>query len=390
MLWQSGPWRRRRVGDHGDRFSDAARDDALLASFAEHYDLLVVGAFQRPLQARSEARGFEVLEQILSLVLKAHDLNLGANRDIGQRHALVARPTLNRVAVRAGCRVADRCHHPLLKHRAHRVLEPLGLYLARQRPGGGEIVYSAPGYTALIDSAAPLGGRGIPVPLDARLENDLPALARAITDKTLAVSLVNPHNPSGTTNETPSLHRFIEESARRTLVVVDEAYLEYDAFDQKSAIAHVRAGRNVLVFRTLAKIYGLAGLAIGYAVAPAELARGLRNAGIGAPHSLTRPALAAAAVALADQTHVQTVRCATLAQRETLNALIDRRGWRRTDSRANFVFFQPPRPEALRDALKQAGIDIARPFPPLDDWLRITIGRPAENARVLALLRSWR
>lgn len=270
------------------------------------------------------------------------------------------------------------------------MLEPLGLYLARQRPGGGEIVYSAPGYTALIDSAAPLGGRGIPVPLDARLENDLPALARAITDKTLAVSLVNPHNPSGTTNETPSLHRFIEESARRTLVVVDEAYLEYDAFDQKSAIVHVRAGRNVLVFRTLAKIYGLAGLAIGYAVAPAELARGLRNAGIGAPHSLTRPALAAAAVALADQTHVQTVRRATLAQRETLNALIDRRGWRRTDSRANFVFFQPPRPEALRDALKQAGIDIARPFPPLDDWLRITIGRPAENARVLALLRSWR
>lgn len=269
------------------------------------------------------------------------------------------------------------------------VLEPLGLYLARQRPGGGEIVYSAPGYTALIDSAAPLGGRGVPVPLDARLENDLPALTRAITGTTLAVSLVNPHNPSGTTNETQALHRFIEDSAQRTLVVVDEAYLEYDAFDQKSAIGHVRAGRNVLVFRTLAKIYGLAGLAIGYAVAPLDLAKGLRAAGIGAPHSLTRPGLAAAGVALADQTHVQAVRRATLAEREKLNALIDQRGWRRTDSRANFVFFKPPRPQVLRDALKQAGIDIARPFPPLEDWLRITLGRPAENTRVLTVLRNW-
>ena len=127
MLWQSGPWRRRRVGDHCDRLSDAARDDALIASFAQHYDLLVIGAVERSLQARRKTSGLEVLEQILSLVLKAHDLNLGANRNIGQRHALVAGPALNRVAMRASCRVADSGHHPLLKHRAHRVLEPLGL-----------------------------------------------------------------------------------------------------------------------------------------------------------------------------------------------------------------------------------------------------------------------
>ncbi|MCP3730355.1 histidinol-phosphate aminotransferase family protein [Sphingomonas sp. MG17] len=270
------------------------------------------------------------------------------------------------------------------------VLEPLGLFLARQRPGGGEIVYSAPGYTALIDSAAPLGGRGVPVPLDANLENDLPALTRAITDRTLAVSLVNPHNPSGTANETQALHRFIEAAAQRTLVVVDEAYLEYDAFAEKTAIPHVRAGRNVLVFRTLAKIYGLAGLSIGYAVAPRALAEGLRAAGIGSPHSLSRLALAAASKALADQAHVRTVRRATLAERDKLNRLIDQRGWPRTDSRANFVFFKPPQAAQLRDRLRADGIDIARPFPPLTDWLRITIGRPQENARVLAILRRWR
>ncbi len=269
------------------------------------------------------------------------------------------------------------------------VLEPLGLYLARQRPGGGEIVYSAPGYTALVDSAAPLGGRGVPVPLDARLENDLPALARAIGDRTLAVSLVNPHNPSGTTNQNTALDAFIEAAARRTLVVVDEAYLEYDAFAEKSAIGHVRAGRNVLVFRTLAKAYGLAGLSIGYAVAPVALASGLRAAGIGAPHALSRPALAAAAAALADQPYVQTVRRATIRERVRLEAAIDARGWRRTNSCANFVFFEPPRASDLRATLARAGIDIARPFPPLADWLRITVGRPEENTAVLGVLGPW-
>lgn len=270
------------------------------------------------------------------------------------------------------------------------VLEPLGLYLARQRAGGGEIVYSAPGYTALVDSSAPLGGRGVPVPLDARLENDLPALTRAIGDRTLAVSLVNPHNPSGTASATQPFNAFIEAAARQTLVVVDEAYLEYDALSEKSAIIHVRAGRSVLVFRTLAKIYGLAGLSIGYAVAPAALAKGLRAAGIGAPHSLSRPALAAAAAALSDQAHVRTIRRATISERTKFHTLIDGRGWRRADSRANFIFFQPPRLTALRDSLQRAGIDIARPFPPLDAWLRITVGRPAENARVLEVLRNWR
>lgn len=266
------------------------------------------------------------------------------------------------------------------------VLEALGLYLARQRQGGGGIVFSAPGYTALVDAAAPLGGRAVPVPLNDRLENDLAALAAAVDARTLAVSLVNPHNPSGTVNDAAALHRFIADTARRTLVVVDEAYLEYDDLAARSAIRHVRAGANVLVFRTLAKIYGLAGLSIGYAVAPAALAKGLREAGIGAPHSLNRLALAAAGAALADQRHVASVRAGVAAERARLSRAIERRGWRHTDSHANFVFFRPPAPQQLRSALATAQIEIARPFPPLDDWLRITVGRPAENDQVIAVL----
>jgi histidinol-phosphate aminotransferase len=266
------------------------------------------------------------------------------------------------------------------------VLEPLGLYLARQRPGGGSIVFSTPGYTALVDAAAPLGGRGVAVPLNSRLENDLPALAAAIDETTLAVSLVNPHNPSGTVNDAATFDRFVLDAAARTLVVVDEAYLEYDDLAGRSAIRHVRGGANVLVFRTLAKIYGLAGLSIGYAVAPASLAAGLRAAGIGAPHSLSRIALVASAVSLADQNHVRQVRVATARGRARLIATLDQRSIRHTDSKANFIFFKPPDPAALRRRFAAAGIAIARAFPPLDDWLRITVGTTAETDRVVAVL----
>ncbi len=268
------------------------------------------------------------------------------------------------------------------------VLEALGLFLARRRTGGGEIVFSAPGYTAMVDAAAPLGGRGIAVPLNARLENDLPALSRAVGRDAIAISLVNPHNPSGTVSEAGAWHAFLADVSGRTLAVVDEAYLEYDDLAGLSAIRHVRDGRNVLVFRTLAKIYGLAGLSIGYAVAPAPLAKALRDAGIGAPHSLARPALAAAGAALADQGHVAFVRDHNAAERRRFHAALEAMSLRHSDARGNFIFFRTGKAEHIRTAAAAEGIEIARPFAPLDDWVRVTIGLPAENDRILAVVRG--
>lgn len=269
------------------------------------------------------------------------------------------------------------------------ILEPLGLQLAAARPGGGEFVYSAPGYTALIDASAALGGRGRPVPLNTALENDLPALSAAITENTLAVSLVNPHNPSGTVNESIAFDGFVRDAARRTLVVVDEAYLEYDAFETRSAIRFARAGENVLVFRTLAKIYGLAGISIGYAVAPAALAARLRAAGLGSPHSINRLSLVAAEAALADQAYVTRIAQRVRANRDAVHQALDALGLRHTDSRANFVFFESPRPaDAVREALRARGIIPGRAFPPLDQWIRVTIGTEAETAATIGALRA--
>ncbi len=270
------------------------------------------------------------------------------------------------------------------------LLEALGLFLARQRPGGGGIVHSIPGYTALVDSAAPLGGRSVPVPLDSRGRNDLPALARAVDTRTLAVSLINPHNPTGTVDDRAELDAFVLAAARQTLVVIDEAYLEYDDLAARSAVRLVRQGANVLVFRTLAKVYGLAGLPMGYALTTPTLAAGLRSAGIGAAHSLSRPGLAAASAALKDQAHVARVRAANATERARVTAEIERLGYAHTDSRANFVFFRPRQPaETVRAAFASAGIRVARAFPPLADWVRVTVGTPAENDAVINVLRGF-
>lgn len=271
------------------------------------------------------------------------------------------------------------------------ILEPLGLQLAVSRQGGGEFIYSAPGYTALIDAAEALGGVGRAVPLNAALENDLPALAAAIGSRTLAVSLVNPHNPSGTVDNAGAFDRFIEASAQQTLVVIDEAYLEYteQEFETRSAIRFARSGANVLVFRTLAKVYGLAGISLGYGVAPVALAERLRAAGLGSPHSLNRLSLVAAEAALGDQAHVRSVAARTRVNRDRVHAALNSLGLRHTDSRANFVFFESRLPaDDVRRALTARRVTPGRAFPPLDQWIRITIGPEADTDRTVAALRA--
>ena len=266
------------------------------------------------------------------------------------------------------------------------ILEVLGLFLAAQAPTGGRFVYSVPGFTALVDAARPLGGVAVGVPLDATLGNDLPALDRAVGAGTKALYLINPHNPSGTASGRAAFDAFLSRVAQRALVVVDEAYLEYD--DMASSAARLtREGHDVAVFRTLDKIYGLAGLPIGYLLAPRRLAAALQAAGFGAPHGLGRLQIAAAGAALADQDWVRQVRARTVAGRVRLTAALDRFGLEHTGSVANFVFFRSPGPaEKLRQDLLRRGIVVARSFPPLVQWIRISVGTEAEVTRTISAL----
>jgi histidinol-phosphate aminotransferase len=261
------------------------------------------------------------------------------------------------------------------------VLADLGLHLAKNGPNGGEFIYTAPGYTAMVDAVAPAGGVVIGVPFNKDLENDLPAIAAKVTPRTRAIYLVNPHNPTGTVSDAIAFKTFVREMSKRVAVVVDEAYLEFDPdFAQRTVVDLTRAGENVIVFRTFDKIYGLAGLSAGYAVSPKDLAISLKRAGIGLPETLNRLTLAAAAASLRDENYIATVRQQVITERDKWIQLFDARKFQYTQSSGNFVFFETGRPhQQFAAALRERGIDIGRAFPPFDHWARISIGLPEEN-----------
>lgn len=270
------------------------------------------------------------------------------------------------------------------------ILGLLGVYLASEGGPGAEFLYSTPGYLALIDAAARVGGIGVPVPLNAQYENDLAALSDKITAKTRAIYLINPHNPTGTVNENQEFKRFLSESSARALAIVDEAYLEYtDDFGARSAVSLVRDGANVVVFRTFDKIHGLAGLPIGYVLAPRPLANALRKQGAGDTEALGRLNIAAASAALMDTAQMERTRAAVARERARWLAVLRDLNLPHTVPHANFVFFDAGRPQAqLAAELRAQGIDIGRPHPPYTNWARITIGLPQENSRAQTALRQ--
>jgi histidinol-phosphate aminotransferase len=270
------------------------------------------------------------------------------------------------------------------------ILEPLGTHLSLQGGPGGEFIFSDPGYTALIDAAVAVGGRAIGVPLGAQMENDLPAIAAKVNERTRAVFLVNPHNPTGIAGDPEQLKNFARTTARHALVIVDEAYLEFaDQFAKRTLADLVRAGENVIVFRTFAKVYGLAGLDIGYGLVPVPVAKALSAQGLNNPHLFNRLAVAASAASLQDTSYVARITPLVAQQREKWFGLFREMKLKFTQSSGNFVFFETGMAHAeFAEALLKDGVAVGRAFPPYDRWVRISIGLPEENAVARAAVRK--
>jgi histidinol-phosphate aminotransferase len=264
------------------------------------------------------------------------------------------------------------------------LLETVGVLFGLQQ---GEAVYASPGYLQLPRAIEGVGGRSVAVPVNARMEHDLDAMASAVGAKTAVVYIANPNNPTGTVVDPAALAEFVKDISRRKFVLLDEAYLDIaDNYAGRTLVGLVREDRQLLVARTFSKIYGLAGMRIGYGVTSKKIATQLRNYGLG---SLTSPGIAAAVASLHDAGYVAATRAKIVAEREKLTALLRELGLRYAESQANFVFFQTGRPHAeVAAALREHSVSIARAFPPLLDWARITVGLPEENALAREALRK--
>ena len=215
--------------------------------------------------------------------------------------------------------------------------------------------------------------------------HDLPAMAAAITDKTRLLFVCNPNNPTGTMATKAEVAALMALVPDHVVVVFDEAYYEYVRHPEfPESIGYVKAGRNVIVLRTFSKIYGLAGLRIGYGITTPEITNYLNR--IRPPFNANSMAQRAALAALDDEAHVAASRLLNHVEMDKVRVGLQRLGFDALPSEANFLYFDVGRDgRAVFDALLRQGI-IVRHIE--GRMLRVTIGLPEENQLFLRALED--
>jgi histidinol-phosphate aminotransferase len=215
---------------------------------------------------------------------------------------------------------------------------------------------------------------------------DLDALAGAVTPRTKLVFLANPNNPTGVHAPKGMFERLIEALPERVILAVDEAYFEYArAADHPDAMSYLGYKKRLVVLRTFSKIYGLAGLRVGYAVGQPELIDYLHRVRLAFNVGLV--AQAAARAALDDGEHVERSRRSNATELERMASGLGALGWTVTPSQTNFILAEVPADRdarAIYQALLERGV-IVRPMGPyrLPRHLRVTVGATAETSRFL-------
>jgi histidinol-phosphate aminotransferase len=250
-----------------------------------------------------------------------------------------------------------------------------------------EAIYSQHAFAVYPLAVQAIGARGIEVP--ARdYGHDLDAMRDAVTAKTRIVFIANPNNPTGTMVEAEALESFIGAVPDRVLVVLDEAYNEYlpreVAFDSLAWLEHYP---NLVVTRTFSKVYGLAGLRVGYAFASREVADLMNR--VREPFNVNSVALAAAAAALTDTEFVRRSHELNRAGMVQVSKGLSVLGLDYIPSYGNFVSFRVRNAADVYQRLLESGV-IVRPIAGygMPDHLRVSIGLESENARFLERLKQ--
>ncbi len=248
---------------------------------------------------------------------------------------------------------------------------------------GDEAVMATPSFVVYFMAVQSVGGKSVQVPLT-NYTHDLSAMADAITPLTKMIFIANPNNPTGTINKKDEFEMMMRKVPDDVLVVMDEAYYEYVADpDYADSMKYLRSEKNILILRTFSKIYGLAGLRLGYGIARKEILTDMNR--LRAPFNTSTIAQKAGIAALTDKAHVSRSRQVNEDGKAYLSRELGVLGISFVPTEANFVYMPVKGAVALYEKLLKMGV-IVRPMGP--NALRVTIGLPEENRRFIEALKT--
>jgi histidinol-phosphate aminotransferase len=254
---------------------------------------------------------------------------------------------------------------------------------------GDEIVYPWLSFEAYPIAVLGSEATGVPVPLRADGTHDLDAMAAAITPRTRIVLLCSPNNPTGPALTQAEVDAFLLRVPSDVVVMLDQAYVEFVRLPGAvDGLATYRAHQNVVLMRTFSKAYGLAGLRVGYAIAPAPIAAALRATAIPFPVSLIAQAAAVASLGLGAELadRVETL----VSERDRVLDGVRSAGWEVPDAQGNFLWLPGADADALLAAAEEIGITV-RPLGTAEQrGVRISLGEPEANDRIIELAHKMR
>jgi len=244
--------------------------------------------------------------------------------------------------------------------------------------GHRSLVCPDPTFEGLIRYADNMGTEVIRVPVNAQLQTDLNAMYNAIRPDTGMVYVCNPNNPIPDIIEKNTLRDFVLSVSQDRLVFVDEAYHEFvDDPAYESMLGLIREGHpNIIVSRTASKIHGLAGLRVGFAFAHPDLIEDINNKMTG---QLNIVGMKAAYASYQDRDFQRFTLDRNRESLDIVEGMCRDMGITYVPSQTNFTFMHTGRDVAeVSAALREAGILIGRPFPPFNDWIRVSMQKPEE------------
>ncbi|HSP61710.1 MAG TPA: aminotransferase class I/II-fold pyridoxal phosphate-dependent enzyme [Pyrinomonadaceae bacterium] len=253
-------------------------------------------------------------------------------------------------------------------------------------PGRGKVIVADPTFEAILNHARVNMAEVVKVPLNASFGHDVTKMLAAANEG--LIYICNPNNPTASITSKNEMQELLVKAPRETIVLVDEAYHHYaDSSDYESVIPLIKDHSNLIVARTFSKIFGMAGLRLGYCVAQPETIQRLR------PHqtwdSVNIMAMVAAIASLNDPDHVTNGRRLNGETKKFALGELEAMGFKSIPSQANFMMIDVKRPvRPMLDGLRLRSVQVGRLFPALPNHMRVTIGKKPEMEAFLSAFRQ--